>query len=106
MKGSVNMNDDRCVMCGAYVPEGRMVCHRCEEGKTVHVVDYRSVRVRLAGNIPEKEWKQYVEEMINKFTVALIHQIDIVVLDDDPGLVNISVEMRKFYMKRRKRVRL
>lgn len=24
------MNDDRCVCCGAYVPEGRMVCRTCE----------------------------------------------------------------------------
>lgn len=24
-------NDDRCVMCGDYVPEGRQVCKRCEE---------------------------------------------------------------------------
>ena len=23
-------NDDRCVMCGASVPEGRMVCWACE----------------------------------------------------------------------------
>ena len=23
-------NDDRCVMCGAAVPEGRMVCWACE----------------------------------------------------------------------------
>lgn len=22
--------DDRCVSCGAYVPEGRMVCPNCE----------------------------------------------------------------------------
>ena len=25
------MNEDRCVMCGEYVPEGRMICHRCED---------------------------------------------------------------------------
>ena len=24
------MNDDRCVCCGAYVPEGRQVCLSCE----------------------------------------------------------------------------
>lgn len=24
-------NDDRCVMCGEYVPEGRQICKRCEE---------------------------------------------------------------------------
>ena len=23
--------DDKCVMCGAYVPEGRMVCYNCEK---------------------------------------------------------------------------
>lgn len=24
------MNEDRCIMCGKYVPEGRMICHNCE----------------------------------------------------------------------------
>ncbi len=24
-------NDDRCVCCGAYVPEGRQVCIKCEK---------------------------------------------------------------------------
>ena len=23
------MQDDTCVCCGAYVPEGRQVCHKC-----------------------------------------------------------------------------
>lgn len=27
------MNRDRCIMCGDYVPEGRMVCHKCEDGE-------------------------------------------------------------------------
>ena len=27
------MNEDRCVVCGEYVSEGRMVCHRCEFGE-------------------------------------------------------------------------
>lgn len=25
------MNEDRCVMCGAIIPEGRMICLRCED---------------------------------------------------------------------------
>ena len=24
------MNEDKCVVCGGYVSEGRMVCHKCE----------------------------------------------------------------------------
>ena len=27
------MSVDRCVMCGEYVPEGRMICHKCEDIK-------------------------------------------------------------------------
>ena len=27
------MSVDRCVMCGEYVPEGRMICHKCEDMK-------------------------------------------------------------------------
>ena len=26
------MNDNTCVCCGAYVPEGRQVCPECEKG--------------------------------------------------------------------------
>lgn len=25
------MDDDKCLFCGAYVPEGRMICPICEE---------------------------------------------------------------------------
>ena len=25
--------EDRCIMCGEYIPEGRMVCHKCEEAE-------------------------------------------------------------------------
>jgi hypothetical protein len=25
------MNEDRCVVCGAIIPEGRMICLRCED---------------------------------------------------------------------------
>lgn len=25
------MNEDRCVCCGEYVPEGRMVCQKCSD---------------------------------------------------------------------------
>jgi len=27
------MSDNRCVCCGAIIPEGRQVCYRCERGK-------------------------------------------------------------------------
>ena len=27
------MSDNRCVCCGAIIPEGRQVCYRCEKGK-------------------------------------------------------------------------
>jgi len=25
------VNDDRCICCGAIIPEGRMVCPQCEQ---------------------------------------------------------------------------
>ena len=25
------MNEERCVMCGESIPEGRMICHKCEK---------------------------------------------------------------------------
>lgn len=27
------MREDSCVVCGQYVSEGRMVCHKCESGE-------------------------------------------------------------------------
>lgn len=29
-KGTIQMNEDRCICCGEVVPEGRMVCWGCE----------------------------------------------------------------------------
>ena len=29
-EGDSEMNEDRCVCCGAYIPEGTMICHCCE----------------------------------------------------------------------------
>lgn len=31
MKLFMCVNEDHCVICGDYVPEGRMVCAKCEE---------------------------------------------------------------------------
>ena len=31
------MNSDTCVVCGAYVPEGRQVCRKCENSACPHV---------------------------------------------------------------------
>ena len=31
---AVSMNENRCVCCGAIIPEGRQVCPTCEEGVT------------------------------------------------------------------------
>lgn len=30
-RGVVKISVDRCVMCGEIIPEGRMVCHKCED---------------------------------------------------------------------------
>lgn len=31
VKNGVIENCDRCLLCGTYIPEGRMVCKACEE---------------------------------------------------------------------------
>lgn len=45
---------DRCVMCGAYVPEGRMVCLECEEESKEALYRFRSTRRER-----NLEYKQY-----------------------------------------------
>lgn len=40
------MSEDRCVLCGAYVPEGRMICPECEAWKK---------------SVPEDNWKRALE---------------------------------------------
>ena len=32
-KGVKKMSEDRCVICGEIIPEGRMICPDCEAGK-------------------------------------------------------------------------
>ena len=27
----VKISEERCVMCGESIPEGRMLCHKCED---------------------------------------------------------------------------
>ncbi len=27
----VKISEERCVMCGVSIPEGRMICHKCED---------------------------------------------------------------------------
>ena len=29
--GVVKINEERCVMCGKVIPEGRMICYKCED---------------------------------------------------------------------------
>ena len=31
------MTDNRCVCCGEIIPEGRMVCLRCENGSRLNI---------------------------------------------------------------------
>lgn len=30
-RGVVKISEERCVMCGESIPEGRMLCHKCED---------------------------------------------------------------------------
>ena len=30
-RGVVKISEERCVMCGKSIPEGRMICHKCED---------------------------------------------------------------------------
>ena len=42
------MSDCRCVICGAYIPEGEgMVCKRCEQGDIPINIDQFCVLARL-----------------------------------------------------------
>lgn len=47
MKGYVIREEDRCVMCGAYVPEGSPACRACAKD-TLSVLEY------VIGNTPYK----------------------------------------------------
>lgn len=35
-KGGNSMNENRCVCCGAIIPEGSQVCVNCQKGAGVH----------------------------------------------------------------------
>ena len=34
------MDTNRCVCCGGIIPEGRMVCTRCEKDACVHLWEF------------------------------------------------------------------
>lgn len=42
--------EDRCVMCGEIIPEGRQICPRCEKGKT------KMENEKIAINRAEVSW--------------------------------------------------
>lgn len=37
------MNEDRCVCCGAVIPEGKLVCPQCEMNVSKHTRDPRRI---------------------------------------------------------------
>ena len=37
----MSTNHDYCVVCGAYVPEGRMICYKCEHDTEEKEKKYR-----------------------------------------------------------------
>ena len=36
VKGRCKMNDNRCVCCGAHIPEGSQVCVNCQKNAGIH----------------------------------------------------------------------
>lgn len=52
------MNDDRCVICGGYVPEGRHVCFECEETFS----DERFEKFHKENNVTQKSEKKHKQK--------------------------------------------
>ena len=57
--------EDRCVMCGAYVPEGSQVCAEClknpirvmdsvTKDKPYKLTPFQKIKVRLSGKLAER----------------------------------------------------
>ena len=38
--GGINMSEERCVMCGDIIQEGRMVCPICEKNGKEHLLKF------------------------------------------------------------------
>ena len=51
------MDANRCVCCGDIIPEGRMTCPMCEQGKT-----------RMDNNITKDIWKQ-IRGVLEKYKI-------------------------------------
>lgn len=64
-------NDDKCVMCGRYIPEGRQICPMCESLKSNKEEDFSYLSdIQLAkcksGEIRD-DVPHYVQESMKEF---------------------------------------
>lgn len=65
------MNDDKCVICGNYVPEGRQVCPNCEKEKgEIEMENIEQIKSELAKAKAETEKYKAVA-----FYLARLHRV-------------------------------
>ena len=59
--------EDTCVVCGEYVPEGRMVCYKCEHQSGISVFDKYNIMLDnyKQGRISQKKWYEFCENCLN-----------------------------------------
>ena len=48
---SISENENRCIMCGAIIPEGIQVCHDCKTSVNEIEQDTKSGRINIADAI-------------------------------------------------------
>lgn len=56
------MAEDRCVICGAVIPEGRQVCLLCETlAEEQAFIDGMEFALDWGFEVPEEDYKRYCE---------------------------------------------
>ncbi len=57
--------EDRCICCGAEIPEGRQVCPICQEGAQMNKEGYKDptaeIAVHRASRMPRHIWNIFKE---------------------------------------------
>ena len=106
----IRLNEDKCVVCGGYTPEGRMVCYGCEYvepssnviditvlfGKITDIKDFVDLTTKCRDDVVVKSGKYVVDakSIMGLFSLDLSKPLKVEFYGNIPN--DVADGMRKF----------